>query len=133
MDVNTEQAIVPRRGLNQINDSSDLVPSRYGGHNGPAVLIPSQNYQALTIVSHYEAIAPARNVDQAERSPKRYRIDYEHANAALEAPGTYYDAICSPQAKMGKDTIMIVLHALYEKKTWSAVTKTPGHKAIGTK
>ena len=89
MDVNTEQAIVPRDGLNQINDCSDLVPSRYGGRNGPAVLIPSQNYQALTIVSHYEAITPARNVDQAERSPKRYRIDYEHANAALEDPRTY--------------------------------------------
>ena len=87
MDANT--AIVTRDGLNQINDCSDLVPSRYGRHNGPAVLIPSQNYQALTIVSHYEAIAPARNVDQAERSPKRYRIDYEHANAALEAPGIY--------------------------------------------
>ena len=34
---------------------------------------------------------------------------------------------------MRKDTIKIVLHALNEKKTWSAVTKIPGHKVIGTK
>ena len=43
VDVNTEQTIALRGGLNQINDSSDLVPYRYGGHNAPIVLIPSQN------------------------------------------------------------------------------------------
>uniref|UniRef100_M4B7R1 Uncharacterized protein n=1 Tax=Hyaloperonospora arabidopsidis (strain Emoy2) TaxID=559515 RepID=M4B7R1_HYAAE len=32
---------------------------------------------------------------------------------------------------MRKDTIKIVLHALNEKKKWSAVTKIPGHKVIG--
>ena len=78
VDVNTELAIVSRGGLNHINECSDSITSRYGAHNATDALIPSHNYHTLIPVTHSEAIVPARSDDQAERAPKRYRIDYEH-------------------------------------------------------
>ena len=110
-----------------------MVPYRYGGHDDPTTSTPSSYSQALIPLSHSEAIVPERSDDQADRPPKRYRIENEQANAALEAPLTYQDAISSPQAKMWKDAIKTELNALLQKKTWSAVTKFPGHKVIGTK
>ena len=132
VDVDPAQAIVPRGGSTHITNFSEMVPSRYGGHNDATALSPSLYSQALIPLSLSEAVVPGRSDDQADRAPKRYRIEYEQANAALEAPLTYQDAICSPQAKMWKNAIEAELNALLQKTTWSAVTKIPSHKDIGT-
>ena len=71
------QAIVPRGGLNFIIDCSEMVQSRYGGHNTPTALTPSSNSQAFFPLIHSEDIVPGRTDDQADRAQKRYRIDYE--------------------------------------------------------
>ena len=133
MDVYPAQAIVPRGGLTHITHFSEMVPSRYSGHNDATALTPSSYSQALIPLSHSEAFVPGRSADQLDRAPKRYRIIYEQANAALEDPLTYQDAICFPQAKMWKNAIKAELNALLQKKTWSAVTKILSHKVIGTK
>ena len=133
VDVDPAQAIVPRGRSTHITNFSEMVPSRYGGHNGATALTPSSYSQALIPLSHSEAVVPGRSDDHADRAPKRYRIEYEQANAALEAPLTYQDAICSPQAKMWKNAIKAELNALIQKKTWSAVTKISSHKVIGIK
>jgi hypothetical protein len=80
----------------------------------------SEPSHALVPVESSNAIVPVTNdQNQAERQNKRNRIEYEHANAALETPSTYDDALKSVDSKMWKDAIDVELKALQEKKTWS--------------
>nr|CCA24282.1 putative polyprotein [Albugo laibachii Nc14] len=73
------------------------------------------------------------NTTEEIRPPKRYRIEYDQANAALEAPTTYEDAINSPEAEFCKKAIAEELKALKEKKTWTMQKKGDNQKVIGTK
>nr|CCA19616.1 putative polyprotein [Albugo laibachii Nc14] len=68
-----------------------------------------------------------------DRPSKRYRIEFEQANAAIEAPSSYHEALESPQSKLWYTAIQTELQALKEKQTWTVVTKKPEQKAIGTK
>ena len=68
-----------------------------------------------------DAIVLTRNGEQMELASKRNRIEYEQANAALETPTIYQDAMASPQSKMWCDAIKTELKALNEKKTWTVV------------
>ena len=78
--------------------------SPYGGQNAPLALSPSES-QALAPMGMSNVIVSTRSDDQMERASKRNRIAYEQANAALEIPSTYQDAMASPQSKMWCDAI----------------------------
>ena len=80
-----------------------------------------------------DAIVLARNGEQMELASKRNRIEYEQANAALETPTIYQDAMASSQSKMWCDAIKTELKVLNEKKPWTVVKKSPNKKVIGTK
>nr|CCA26540.1 putative polyprotein [Albugo laibachii Nc14] len=107
-DTNTIQAIVPR---GRLDDFRKLL--------GP--------------VESSTSIVPVTNSDTMDRPSKRYRIEFEQANAAIEAPSSYQKALESPQTKLWYTAIQTELQALKEKQTWTVVTKKPEQKAIGTK
>lgn len=121
------QAIVPRGRLKAF-DGSPIFGSSGNVHNILIELPPSENAQALVPVDRSESI-----VQGSERPPKRLRIGYKEANAALETPTTFKDAINSPQAKMWKEAIDAELKALNTKKTWTSIKSNPSQKVIGTK
>nr|CCA27787.1 AlNc14C682G12398 [Albugo laibachii Nc14] len=75
-----------------------------------------------------ESIVPHSN--EEIRLVKRYRIEYDQANEALEAPSTYDEAINSPQAVLWKKAIDEELNAFMEKKTWTAKEKKVSQKKV---
>ena len=92
--------------------------SPYGGQNAPLAFSPLiHDSQALVPMGLSNAIVSTRSDDLVERVSKRNRIAYEQANAALEIPSTYQDAMASPQSKMWCDAIKAELQALDRRKT----------------
>ena len=83
-----------------LNYCLELVPSQFGGHNAPITFFPEHNSQASIPATICNVIVPTQSEDGVERASKRYRLAYEQANAALEAPSTYQDAMASLQPKM---------------------------------
>ena len=64
---------------------------------------------------------------------KRPRITYEQANAALEGPTTYAEAIDGFGSRHWKEAIRAELASLSKKGTWKLVSRPPGKNIIGCK
>lgn len=125
------QDIMPRGRLDTA-DSSPVFASAQGGHNIPRMISANQDSQALVPVGS-NSIIPANSDDIIRRSPKRYRMESEHGNSALEIPSSFQEALKSPEAKFWKAAITSELKALSKKNTWTVMTNTGNQKAIGTK
>nr|CCA26638.1 AlNc14C397G11339 [Albugo laibachii Nc14] len=104
---------------------SDFAPS------GPNHLLESEPSHSIVPYEISDAIVP---VDIEEKRPqKRFGIEQEQANAALDLPSTYEEAIRSPDSNEWKKAIQQELQALKEKETWILTSKTPNMKVIGAK
>jgi len=68
-----------------------------------------------------------------EPAPKRYRLTYEEAMAALEVPVSYKQALLTPEKQEWTNAIQSELDSLREKKTWTLVKRDPNQKVIGSK
>nr|CCA21191.1 AlNc14C114G6482 [Albugo laibachii Nc14] len=91
MDINTEMEIVPRGRLDGVTGSPTFAPS------GTNHLL---------------------EMDKEETRPqKRFRIEQEQANAALDLPSTYKEAMRSADSDEWKKAIQQELQALKEKET----------------
>ena len=120
--------IVPRGRFDEYDDNI------FG--TTPRLQVSERNQQlALPNSTNSNALVPYekdRN-EKDHRSSKRYRTEYEQANAALEEPSTYQNALNSPEAKQWSKAIQAELTALEEKSTWTVMKYKPGQKVIGTK
>jgi hypothetical protein len=64
-------------------------------------------------------------------APKRYRLTYEEAKAALKVPVSYKEALKAPEKQEWRDAIKTELKALRDKKTFTMVKRDPSMKVIG--
>nr|CCA17998.1 putative polyprotein [Albugo laibachii Nc14] len=71
--------------------------------------------------------------DDDGRNPNRLRLMSEHANAAIESPATYEEAVKSGDGVQWKSAIASEFQCLDEKKTWIIVDRPSGQKLIGCK
>nr|CCA26485.1 putative polyprotein [Albugo laibachii Nc14] len=125
MDINTEMEIVPRGRLDGFTGSLTFAPS------GPNHLLESETSHSIAPYEISDDIVP---VDIEETRPqKRFRIEQEQANAALDLPSTYKAAMRSSDSDEWRKAIQQELQALKEKETWILTSKTAGTKVIGTK
>nr|CCA16745.1 AlNc14C25G2490 [Albugo laibachii Nc14] len=116
MDINTATEVVPRARLDCFTASPTFAPSR------PNHLLESKPSHSIVPNQISDAIVP---VDIEETRPqKRFRIEQEQANAALDFPSTYKEATRSPDLDEWKKVIQLELQALQEKETWILTTKT---------
>nr|CCA28261.1 AlNc14C1838G13080 [Albugo laibachii Nc14] len=104
LPVNQEQAIVPR---GRYTESHGCPIFRLVG---PGTLPHGEYSQTLVSYETSESIVP--QTTEEIRPLKRYLIEYDQANAALEAPTTHEDAIKSPEAEFWKKAIAEELKAL---------------------
>ena len=123
-EIDTERSVVPRGRVMESSDSPlfGTTSALESDHVEPFALPPSENSQAMV---PYQ--------DNQERPNKRYRVEYGHANAALEAPTTYSEAINSIEKTKWIEAINAELKSLHEKKTWTLVNRNQATKIIGTK
>ncbi|KAE9090712.1 Copia protein [Phytophthora fragariae] len=69
-----------------------------------------------------------------EPDPKRPRLDeYEIALAATDVPGSYREAMSSPEAKQWKEAVRREIRAHIRNHTWDTVRHPHGVKVIGCK
>nr|CCA27625.1 putative polyprotein [Albugo laibachii Nc14] len=122
----TLQPVIVPRGRYYV--SSGYTPFRPFEHD---TLLHGDNSHTMVPYETSESIVPHKT--EEIRPPKRHQIEYDQANAALEAPTTYEDAIESPEAESWKKAIADELKALKEKKTWKMQKKEDNQKVIGTK
>jgi hypothetical protein len=109
LDVDMTRDIVSRGDLVEFPDYLVVQSSQYGGQNAPLALPPSTSEdKALIPLGTSNILSTSRSDEPEARASKRYRIEYEQANAALETPSTYQDAMASPQSKMWSEAIKTV-------------------------
>lgn len=90
MDFNSATEIVPRGRLDGFTGSPTFAPS------GPNHLLESEPSHSIVPYEISDAIIP---VDIEETRPqKRFRIEQEQANAVLDLPSTYKEAMRSPDS-----------------------------------
>ena len=94
MDINLATEIVPRGRLDGFTGSPTFAPS------GPNHLLESEPSHSINPYEISDAIVP---VDKGETRPrKRFRIIQELANAALDLPSAYKEAMWSAIHMNGK-------------------------------
>ena len=118
-----ERSIVPR-GRQDGSNSSPI----FSSYRSNAALLPGVNDQEIVPYEQATALVPSN-----DRPCKRYRTEYEQANAALEAPATYDEALHSSEAEYWKRAIEDELSAFKNKKVWTCVDRIAMKKVIGTK
>lgn len=118
-----ERSIVPSGRQHGSNSSPIFSPYRSN-----AALLPGANDQEIVPYEDSTALVPSN-----DRPCKRYRTEYEQANAALEAPATYDEALHSPEGEYWKQAIEDELSALKNKKVWTCGDRIPMKEVIGTK
>nr|CCA27372.1 putative polyprotein [Albugo laibachii Nc14] len=71
--------------------------------------------------------------DDYGRNTKHLRLMSEHANAAIESPATYEEAVKSGDGVQWKEAIASEFQSPDEKKTWIIADRPSGQKVIGCK
>lgn len=88
------------------------------GEQNALLAVPwSNNSQALVPIAAPDAIVNTTSNVSVEHANNRYRIEHEQANAALETPSTYQEAMKSPQSNMWRDAIKTELKTLQSMST----------------
>nr|CCA26097.1 AlNc14C346G10858 [Albugo laibachii Nc14] len=96
-DLNTIQVIVPKGRLDDF-ESYPVSGKPQISHNVFLALPPSNSSQALVPVESSTSIVSVTISDTLNRLSKRYRIQFAQADAAIEAPSSYREALESPQS-----------------------------------
>lgn len=115
-DMDTSLYIVPRRqeGFSQVREHNALLETPW-----------SNTSHALVPIRTSEAIVTTISDESMERAKKRYRLEDEQANAALETLSTYQDTMKSPRSTMWSEAIETELKPLHSMNTWTALAKPP--------